>query len=290
MSKTHLIADESLGGVLREFVEVDREAKDGDFAVFKTKYKGITPGKPYEINVTKSHGGMIEFYDDNGDEHWWGIPSEEFTIVESTDIVQIDGVRYRMVDRKAEVGEKVIVVVANDTLVYRNVGEIVEIIETDGDTFGGMIKPHDFGEKGAIYHFQYLVLEPVEPAEESDDVLTVDETEASKSVIDLLANLARRVADLEQKLGEYARKIDGIEIDIQNINIDLGAVEETATELDQKINRLGSTNEQAITALARDIETWAQEVERLAGSQSVTLTFDSATIAKIMAKVVAEWR
>lgn len=285
MSKTHLIADESLGGVWREFVEVEREAKDGDFAVFKTEYKGITPGKPYEINVTKPHGGMIEFYDDNGDEHWWDIPSEEFTIVEPTDIVHIDGQRYRLVDRRAKVGEKVIVVEAGGTLVYKNIGEVVEIIETDGNTCGGMIKTYDLGKKGAIYHFQYRVLEPVEPAEENND-----ETEVSKSVLDLLANLARRVTELEQKLGGYARKIDGIEIDIQNINIDLGAVEETTTELDQKINRLGSANEQAITALARDIETWAQEVERLAGNQSVTLTFDSATIAKIMAKVVAEWR
>lgn len=290
MSKTHLIADESLGGVWREFVEVEREAKDGDFAVFKTEYKGITPGKPYEINVTKPHGGMIEFYDDNGDEHWWDIPSEEFTIVEPTDIVHIDGQRYRMIDRKAKVGEKVMYYKdgKSDGVVTTCIGydkrfndciNVEPYLTKDGDD-----------ETCGFADGYYRVLEPVESIEETDDVLTVDETEASKSVLDLLANLARRVTELEQKLGGYARKIDGIEIDIQNINIDLGAVEETTTELDQKINRLGSANEQAITALARDIETWAQEVERLAGNQSVTLTFDSATIAKIMAKVVAEWR
>lgn len=52
-----------------------------------------------------------------------------------------------------------------------------------------------------------------------------DVKETPSKVIDLLANLARRVTELERKLGEYARKIDGIEADIQNINIDLGTVE-----------------------------------------------------------------
>jgi hypothetical protein len=44
-------------------------------------------------------------------------------------------------------------------------------------------------------------------------------------VIDLLANLAQRVAELERKLGEYSRKVDGMEADIQNINVDLGLIE-----------------------------------------------------------------
>ncbi|MDR9792702.1 hypothetical protein Q8A72_06895 [Aeribacillus pallidus] len=178
------------------------------------------------------------------------IDIDEYQTLEPTDIVRIketyehgkwDYIRYRLVDRKAKVGEKVIVVVANDALVYRNVGEIVEIIETDGSSFGGMISPHDFGEKGAIYHFQYLVLEPVEPAE----IVTPEEGD-DKSVLDLLANLARRVAELERQqkenddeytveervarlertFTEYMRRVNTIETDIEELNIDLGTVEE----------------------------------------------------------------
>lgn len=77
------------------------------------------------------------------------------------------------------------------------------------------------------------------------------ESEASKSVIDMLASLAQKIVELERKIARLEERTE---------------------------------------SNARDIETWAQEVERLAGNQSVTLTFDSATIAKIMAKVVAEWR
>jgi hypothetical protein len=230
-SKIHVLPDENSGGVLREYVEVDRPAKEGDLIVVydgSDIYEDITIGKPYPVHKTfKSIGGddYIKFYDDAGDERVWDTPSEDYAVIEPTDIVHIDGARYRLVDRKARVGEKVIIVETHPSLVYTELGEIVEIIETDGDTCGGMFKPHDIGEKGAVYRFQYRVLEPVEPAEEGDDVLTVDETEASKSVLDLLANLARRVTELERKLSEYARKIDGIEADIQNINIDLGTVE-----------------------------------------------------------------
>lgn len=55
-------------------------------------------------------------------------------------------------------------------------------------------------------------------------------TEASESVLDLLTNLAQRVEELERKLGEYTRKVDGLEADIQNINIDLGTVEENVNK------------------------------------------------------------
>jgi len=40
----------------------------------------------------------------------------------------------------------------------------------------------------------------------------------------------QRVEELERKLGEYTRKVDGLEADIQNINIDLGTVEENVNK------------------------------------------------------------
>ncbi|MEK4178542.1 hypothetical protein NSQ61_02950 [Aeribacillus sp. FSL K6-1121] len=216
MSKIHVLPDENLGGVLREYVEVDRKAEVGDKVVSNEQLEFID--RIYDVYHVNGYTLLGRYR--NGHTNL-----SKYRVLEPTNIVHIDGVRYRMVGRNAKVGEKVIVVEANVSLVYKNIGEVVEIIKTDGSSFGGMISPHDFGEKGAIYHFQYLVLEPVEPAEESDDVLTVDETEASKSVLDLLANLARRVTELERKLGEYARKVDGLEADIQNINIDLEVVE-----------------------------------------------------------------
>jgi hypothetical protein len=210
MSKIHVFPDEKLGGVLREYVEVDRVANVGDKIVI------VNPSK-FQFGDSYTQGTImtVEKADEDGDVYCGKfdlIDIDEYQTIEPTDIVHIDGVRYRMVGRNAKVGEKVIVVETSDTLVYRNVGEIVEIIETNGGDFGGMIKPHDFGEKGAIYHFQYLVLEPI------DD-------ESPKTTEDLIANLAQRVTELERKLGEYSRKVDGMEVDIQNISIDLSVID-----------------------------------------------------------------
>lgn len=210
MSKIHVFPDEKLGGVLREYVEVDRAANVGDKIVIVNPHK-LQLGDKYTQGTIMT----VEKADEDGFVYCGKfdlIDKNEYQTIEPTSIIHIDGVRYRMVGRNAKVGEKVIVVVANDALVYRNVGEIVEIIETDGDTFGGLLNPYDLGEKGAIYHFQYLVLEPI------DD-------ESPKTIEDLIANLAQRVAELERKLGEYARKVDGMEADIQNINIDLGVID-----------------------------------------------------------------
>jgi hypothetical protein len=203
MSKVHVIKDENLGGVLREFVEVDRKAKDGDFAVFKTEHKGIAPGKPYEITVT---GGMIEFYDDNGEEHWWTIPSEELTIVEPTDIVHIDDPsgqpkRYRMVERRVRIGEKVLITVDS---IFKGVAFTVSGFDSDGDLV--------FKESDHYYakHGDYVVLETVEQ---------------SPSVLDMLANLSEQIVKLNRRIDRLAdaneQAITTVARDVERVDADL---------------------------------------------------------------------
>ena len=214
MSKIHVFPDENLGGVLREYIEVDRKAEVGEY-IFTINTKEI-----HKVTKGSEDGVYID--------GWVYVYDGYYRTLEPTSIVHIDGVRYRLVDRKAKVGEKVIVVVANDSLVYRNAGEIVEIIKTNGDTFGGLLNPYDLGEKGAIYHFQYLVLEPLHTCDKCgkplgetacsnqkggsycsvDCAKADDETEASKTVLDLLANLAQRVTELERNLTEVDSKVE----------------------------------------------------------------------------------
>ena len=193
MSKIHVLPDENLGGVLREYVEVDRKAKVGDKKLLSDgtiltavepydRGKGKTPGMWFQDTC----GNMYPYYNDDNNR-----------LIEPTDIVHIDGDRYRLVDRKAKVGEKVIVVNADDITFegYKN-GDIFIVREVRHSVIFVTV---DSGEYVALSHFEYNVLDPVEPAETDDDVLTVDETEAPKSVLDLLANLARRVTELERK-------------------------------------------------------------------------------------------
>lgn len=92
--KIHVLADESLGGIKREYVEVDRNADVGDRVIADGTYREV-------VAISSRCGVCLD-----GDESI-GIP-HSYRVLEPTNIVHIDGERYEMVDRKAEVGEKVI--------------------------------------------------------------------------------------------------------------------------------------------------------------------------------------
>jgi hypothetical protein len=221
MSKIHVLPDENLGGgpngqILREYVEVDRKAKKDD------KIVGKNTGNIYEVDHV--FVDVISTKDKKYVHHY------DYKVLEPTDIVHIDGARYRLVDRKAKVGDKIIIVKDYDGFDWFKVGETVVVEDTMGE--GSVFA--DFNEnkrvylngKWAVSPDFYLVLEPVESAElvtaeEGDDVLTVDETEASKSVLDLLANLARRVTELERKLDSAYRRIDVLHDDVDALISDV---------------------------------------------------------------------
>jgi len=221
MSKIHVLPDENLGGVLREYVEVDRKAKVGDKKLLSDgtiltavepydRGKGKTPGMWFQDTC----GNMYPYYNDDNNR-----------LIEPTDIVHIDGVRYRLVDRKAKVGEKVLIY-KSDEIPVGTVSVCKNTCDTYYDDDGSIyienrINDHVDGYVDGMVD-KYYVLEPVEPAElvtaeEGDYVLTVDETEASKSVLDLLANLARRVTELEQKLTETNKSQESSETHIFDV-------------------------------------------------------------------------
>jgi hypothetical protein len=147
MSNVHILPDENLGGVLREYVEVERKITVEDFA--KGRYVLVD-----------------------------GV----YHAIEPTDIVHIDDTRYRLVDRKANEGDKVLVVDGMDSGKITKCEYINDYIIDDGVS--------------RYWHNQYRVLEPVEPAD--SELVTAEEGDP-KSTLDLLANIARRVTELERK-------------------------------------------------------------------------------------------
>lgn len=191
----HYIADESIGGIEREYVEVERKADVGDYVLGKTgTIRKVTKMSYDPVGVA------VESIT-TGDS--FGYFTHDFYVVlEPTDIVRIEkdgvGERYCLVDRHAEVGEKVIIVYHDPLeLSVGSIHTVSEII-TDGYRLGG-----DFID---VRYDDYRVLEPVEA--EPSDVLTVDETQASPQVIDMLANLARRVTQLEAQLSDTQRNVE----------------------------------------------------------------------------------
>ncbi len=194
----------------------------------------------------------MEFIDDDNEERIWHSPSADYNVFMPTDFVHIDGERYRMVDRKAKVGEKVIIVDAKWAFGKYENGSV--IVAEDVDEVGIYIddvKEVKRNEKGFIAHEEYRVLEPVERVE---PVL---------STSDLIANLAKRVVELERRLSD--------------INADV-------SEVNDRIDRLAYTCEQSTISIARDVERIDADVERL--KQPATVTIDASVLAKLIAKAV----
>jgi len=80
------------------------------------------------------------------------------------------------------------------------------------------------------------VLEPVEQDEETN--ILPKTTEASESVLDLLANLARRVAELERENKELRHQSHNHRLDIEQIYIDVKSLRENVDVLDERTQPL----------------------------------------------------
>nr|MDH3082603.1 hypothetical protein [Bacillus subtilis] len=148
----HVLADETLGGIKREYVEVDRKAKVGEKIIVTEKlafymddmrvgniYKAIDVDGEGDVNVI-----------DDADEEATAV-KDGYHVLEPTDIVHIDGPdgteRYELTDRKAEVGEKVMYVnesgesygiVTEVIAVGAGVVDVVEYEEPSGAVVVGM--------------------------------------------------------------------------------------------------------------------------------------------------------
>jgi hypothetical protein len=275
MSKIHVLPDENLGGgpngqILREYVEVDRPAKEDDLIIFRDDGYDITAGRPYRVVDSRSYTDVVVFIDDADKRYVCENPSERFFVIEPTDIVHINGERYRLVDRKAKVGEKVIIVKNLEYHDWFKIGEIaiVEEVDNNGNVFA------DFNEnkrvhgdgKWCVGRNYYRVIEPVEPAEKDSDLVTAEEGD-DKSVLDLLANLARRVTELEKivkKEVEEGGYFNGKLIRIEDeINTLVQKFENLESRQKRLIGRIADTEEK-LEKILDDIVTLDERTQPLA--------------------------
>jgi DNA repair ATPase RecN len=108
----------------------------------------------------------------------------------------IDGVTYVEVDRYAKEGDKI----------------ISKLTEYVFDVILGGLHGKAFTQGGGyISKENYNVLEPLESEE-----VTVDSTQASEQVFEMLANLARRVTQLESQLADTQRNLERQAEDLEN--------------------------------------------------------------------------
>ncbi|WP_418134576.1 hypothetical protein ACNFKI_06485 [Bacillus velezensis] len=212
-AKIHVLADETLGGIKREYVEVDRKAEVGEKIVIVEKddlEEGYENGDVFTVDrhrPGKSHvesdearcGGNIDGF----------ILREEYRVLEPTDIVHIDGQRYEMIDRKAELGEKVMYVDESG----ESYGIVTEVLAVGA----GVVDVAEYEEpSGAVIvgfsHDRYRVLVPIEAAE--DEPTPADP-------IDVIASLAQEVASLKRTVDRHRDEIDTLYKDKRTLGEEL---------------------------------------------------------------------
>ncbi len=226
MTKVHVLVDESLGGIKREYVDVDRPAEVGDYVyVHKCEECPEASGKigkctedddfddgSVDVDIPSTKYGDVTFLDAG---------SDTFTTLGPTDIVHIDGARYRMVERKAKVGDKVLI---NGHVCEKANGIfIVDKVEQNGHIHYGQYGRRPYG---------YKVLIPLESTNDPD------------SIIDLIANLARRVTSLERQLTDTQHNLEKFAQQTESNTHDIAFLDERTAP---------TFNESQLTAVLRAV-------------------------------------
>lgn len=160
-TKIYVLADETLGGLKREYVEIDRKAEVGEKIVIveKNDFEGYENGDVFTVD-RDFHSEMNFVESDvaasNGNDSG-AIYHDEYHVLEPTDIVHIDGRRYEMVEREGEVGDKVIHVYKGES---NGIVRVVRKADDDGvdvDTFEDEEELYS-----GFYHGYYYVLVPLD--------------------------------------------------------------------------------------------------------------------------------
>ncbi|AOO61103.1 hypothetical protein BBJ33_06065 [Bacillus velezensis] len=202
-AKIHVLADETLGGIKREYVEVDRKAIEGESIVIVcTKFPEDVYNNGDILTVDRDFHSEEEYVESDEaisvDYNCSGlIYHEEYHVLEQTDIVHIDGERYEMIDRKAEVGEKVVHADKDcgesDGVVTEVTSVGVSMIDVSG------YEDSDGCSVCGFSHGYYRVLVPVEAAEEEPK---------PADPIDVIASLAREVAEMKRKVSDLETTVE----------------------------------------------------------------------------------
>ncbi|MGM0966968.1 MAG: hypothetical protein ACQEWR_00190 [Bacillota bacterium] len=195
----HVLKDEKLG-IDREYVAVDRNAEVGEkiTVTFSRDFPEGFIANVKELDDSYDDGSCYLDKAHRGEDYLDGT-LEEYHVLEPTDIVHIDGERYRLEDRKAEVGEEVIAknvdgkwpkLVSDVTASHRTAVSITKQLINDSWA-------------SVIDHGYYYVLTPVQDAAEAKE----------SDVITVLANLGAEVAELKRTAARHQAEINALHED-----------------------------------------------------------------------------
>lgn len=186
--EAYVIKDESLGGIEREYVEVNRKTEVGDKIVVVDACLGLGDYFKGDIlTVTHVETDGVTAYSDDGVFGYF-LAHSRYRVLEPTNVVHYEGKRYRLAEEgiEANVGDYVLV-----TIMEGNTANKIAVIVEDIDNNFFRLSERILGENWISKKYvssksssdKYRVLVPLDDPPETTD--------------DIIANLVRRVHELE---------------------------------------------------------------------------------------------
>lgn len=232
-----VLPDESLGGIQREYREVKRQARVGELVKMYDYFHG-NDGDVLKVRGTINGAEQFE-----GKRDGEGSPQyiegrknggHVYVTLEPTDIVYLDDTdgisrKYRMVDREAAVGERVIIVNEGSESFggryYRigNVGTVTVDATTSKNILVDFSENDEYLDDGRwnVSPGDYRVLEPVEETPSS-----LSTRHAADQIAENIANLTAKVTELETRLNALYDWHKRAAVDIRVAREDIVLVEE----------------------------------------------------------------
>ncbi|WP_418041102.1 hypothetical protein [Paenibacillus xylanilyticus] len=207
MTNITVLKDENLGGIEREYREVNRKARVGErIKIVAAEYDinggtwGYDNGEVHTV-ISSDGNHEVNIRPDGTEDSEIYVESSEYVTLEQTDFIRINGERFRMVDRKAAGGERVIVVNPDfdaDEHGDYTTGDTAIITSSNTDSYDVYyLAENSEGTEIAVYAKEYRVLEPVTSAEPAP---LLSDKPSSDQAAELIAKLTTRVDSLEKRV------------------------------------------------------------------------------------------
>ncbi|WP_010495039.1 hypothetical protein [Paenibacillus elgii] len=215
-----VLKDEALGGIEREYREVKRKAAVGEYVKMSAYY---VHGYEGEIQcVCREDNGIIHFegrpFNGEGTPYIpdWSGGNPAYVVLEPSDIVHVNGRRYRMVERKAAEGDRILITKPNGP--HFTCGKVYLV--RDVESGRPRVAADDDGDRTVIYETKYSVLVPVGDAvpydapranlERATTYLPVDSTPTDPAVQNVTDELTALVSNLSVRLAAVEREVTAL--------------------------------------------------------------------------------
>jgi hypothetical protein len=166
----------------------------------------------------------------------------------------VDGKKYVEVAGPAKVGDKVLIVNARASYDKYFNGNIIEVKRLSEDPMGienDAVSTCGNAE-GFISAEEYVVIEPLKPTlselcakctpENRHEEVFVDTSQASPDVLDMLANLARRVTSLESQIRDTQRNAEWLAEELMSLKYLTQSNEGDIRMIDQRTQIIDAIN------------------------------------------------